>query len=399
MVRRRSSHGEGCLLRKKKNGRPYGSYFIRYYEGKTRYAVSLHTADLAEAKHKWHQWVISRDNGSGSKGVNSNIEVVTWLQDFVRYRKEAAEVKKSIKPATYNKDEDTVNNLTRFLKAKYPGLRMKDLATPVFDDYMVWRSKETRFHNKSKAPITKRGINKELSLLATIFKRAVKLKIISANPVTDVERFGVDEDPNRDIVPWPVEQVRQIIQEVRPDARDAIAFVAMTGCRRGEMEHLRWRDVDFDRNIVVINGDQKTEWTPKTRSGCRDIPMSKAMRSMLLRVRKAATQAKADDVVFTTPDGRAMYEWSDFPLRRFQNAIRRLQKQGVDIAWGSLRTLRHWFISHAINRDDDPLTLLEVQRIVGHGDLSMIERVYYHPDRSKVQRKMSSFGEDLLPDS
>ena len=46
----------------------------------------------------------------------------------------------------------------------------------------------------------------------------------------------------------------------------------------------------------------------------------------------------------------------------------------------------------------DPLTLLEVQRIVGHGDLSMIERVYYHPDRSKVQRKMSPFGDDLLAD-
>jgi len=113
---------------------------------------------------------------------------------------------------------------------------------------------------------------------------------------------------------------------------------------------------------------------------------------------KAATGATGDDVVFTTPDGRAMYEWSDFPLRRFQDAIRRLQKRGTDIAGGSLRTLRHWFISHAINRDDNPLTLLEVQRIVGHGDLSMIERVYYHPGRSKVQRKMSTFGDDLLAD-
>jgi len=49
---------------------------------------------------------------------------------------------------------------------------------------------------------------------------------------------------------------------------------------------------------------------------------------------KAATGATGDDVVFTTPDGRAMYEWSDFPLRRFQDAIRRLQKRGVDIAGG-----------------------------------------------------------------
>ena len=38
----------------------------------------------------------------------------------------------------------------------------------------------------------------------------------------------------------------------------------------------------------------------------------------------------------------------------------------------------------------------EMQRIVGHGDLSMAEKVYYHPDTSKVLRKMASFGDDLL---
>jgi len=33
---------------------------------------------------------------------------------------------------------------------------------------------------------------------------------------------------------------------------------------------------------------------------------------------------------------------------------------------------------------------------VGHGDLSMIEKVYYHPDTAKVQKKMESFGADLM---
>jgi len=67
----------------------------------------------------------------------------------------------------------------------------------------------------------------------------------------------------------------------------------------------------------------------------------------------------------------------------------------ISFAW-SLQGV--WLARMSVNRDDDPLTLLEVQRIVGDGDLSMIERVYYHPDRSKVQRKMRTFGDDLLAD-
>ena len=124
--KQKAPHGEGHLMRKKRNGKPYGSYLIRYREGGERCYKNLRTTDFAEAKHLWHQWAISRQNGQGN-GVSGKIEVVTWLQDFLRSREEAAVIKKSIKPATYNKDKVTVKNLTRFLESQYPGLKMADI--------------------------------------------------------------------------------------------------------------------------------------------------------------------------------------------------------------------------------------------------------------------------------
>ena len=398
MTRRRqkkASHGEGHLFRKKKNGKPYGNYFIRYYEDGRRCCKNLHTTDYAEAKRQWHEWVLTREKQRG-RPFSDKVEVLTWLKAYMGERHRSAFDKGSIKPSTYEKYAQIAGNFTRFLKSQYPGLQMCDLTKDVFDDYMTWRSNETRRRNKSKIPITRIGVNGELDFLATIFRKAVKQKVIEDNPVTDVERFGVDQDPTEDPSPWSLEDVKMIIQEVTDDARDAVAFVALTGCRRGEMAHLRWRDIRFEDDEVRINGNETTQWTPKTKHGYRWVPMAKELRRILVRRKKASPGVSDDDAVFTRPGGHPLHTWPDFALRRFQEAIARLQKGGKDVKRGSLRTLRHWFISHAINCDIDPLSPLEVQRIVGHGNLEMIEKVYYHPDRPKVKRKLRSFGEGLL---
>ena len=390
---KKQADGEGCLLRKKRKGKAYGSYLIKYREGGRRLYHNLQTENFAEAKHLWHQWVLNRQKAKTKVAVDE-VEAATWLKDYLQHRKVAAEEKKAIKVSTYKKYDDVIGNFTRFLEAQYPGVRMKDLATKLFDEYMTWRSKETRFNNKSTVPITKRGINKEVDFLATIFKRAVKLEIILKNPVTEAIRYRDDIEEQSPSL-WTPEQVALILKTMTGKGRECVTFIALTGCRRAEMEHVRWHDVDFDENVVIINGDKQTEWTPKTRAGCRRIPMSKGLRTMLEGMKKANPKVKGDDPVFTLPDGRPMYAWVDYPLRHFQQAIHRLRKKDKTIPMGSLRTLRHWFISYAINRDDNPLSLLEVQRIVGHGDLSMIKKVYYHPDTSKVQKKMESFGSDL----
>jgi len=393
MHRRKHSSGEGCLLRRKRNGKAYGSYLVQYYENGKQVYHSLDTESYPEANHKWHQWVIDRQNTKPGT-VKVDMEATAWLDGYLAFRKTAAEQKQAIKMSTYRKYEDVVGNFKRFLEAEHPGLLMKDVSTRLFDDYMIFRSKETRFNNRSTVPITKRGINREVGFLATMFKHAVKLEIIPKNPVTDATRFR--DDAPTDLTLWTAEQVAKILKAIPAKVRNSVVFIALTGCRRAEMEHVRWHDVNFEENVVVINGDKQTEWTPKTRAGYRRIPMSKALRTMLEDMKKALGKVQDDVAVFTLPDGRPMYVWVDYPLRAFQQAILRVRKTDSSIPMGSLRTLRHWFISHAINRSGAPLSLLEVQRIVGHGNLSMIEKVYYHPDTAKVQKKMESFGADLM---
>ena len=59
--------------------------------------------------------------------------------------------------------------------------------------------------------------------------------------------------------------------------------------------------------------------------------------------------------------------------------------------YGTLRMLRHWFISYGLNRKENPINPAEMIRLVGHTDMSMICRIYYHADLQKVHDKMESF--------
>ena len=69
----------------------------------------------------------------------------------------------------------------------------------------------------------------------------------------------------------------------------------------------------------------------------------------------------------------------------------------------TLRALRHFFISWAINRPVNPLNPLEVQRIVGHTNLEQILKTYYHADMDgvtgKKMRSMSLGDDGAIPES
>ena len=48
-------------------------------------------------------------------------------------------------------------------------------------------------------------------------------------------------------------------------------------------------------------------------------------------------------------------------------------------------------VRYGLNRKENPINPAEMIRLVGHTDMSMICRVYYHADLQKVSDKMESF--------
>lgn len=79
-----------------------------------------------------------------------------------------------------------------------------------------------------------------------------------------------------DVDPFTLEEVRQLIEHVRPDYKNYLTVRFFTGMRTGEIHGLKWKHVDFEyRQILVresfVAGQQTTT---KTEGSTREIQMS-----------------------------------------------------------------------------------------------------------------------------
>lgn len=136
-----------------------------------------------------------------------------------------------------------------------------------------------------------------------------------------------------------------------------MALLAMnTGLRRGELLHLRWTDVDFEHEVMVVQGSN-------AKSGkTRHVPLNREALLTLCRWKKNA----------------ATYEWV-FPgkgggrLTNVKTSWQSLLRQaGIsNFRW---HDLRHHFASRLVMVGVD---LNTVRELLGHADLSMTLR-YAH---------------------
>ena len=80
---------------------------------------------------------------------------------------------------------------------------------------------------------------------------------------------------------------------------DLVAFLLLTGMRRGEAVGLKWDAVDFERGIAAvretrsISGNRIYEGTPKTKQSRRDVPLTKEAVDLLHHVRAVNVERRA----------------------------------------------------------------------------------------------------------
>ena len=154
------------------------------------------------------------------------------------------------------------------------------------------------------------------------------------------------------------QHIATLLAAAKDDAEHGIyyAFPFLAGTRPSEQLGLLWSEVDFDRNVIHICRIQERDGTltemTKTEAGTRDIPMSAALREMLLAWRiRCPRKGKELHRVFPGP-GR-LQEW---PLPRlggggpllYQNFRKRYWVpafKGLDIPYVTPHSARHSFIS------------------------------------------------------
>ncbi len=117
--------------------------------------------------------------------------------------------------------------------------------------------------------------------LRAIFRRAVARSEVVQNPTLGLSLPAVRG--RRDRVARP-EEARALIAAAPEGDRALWATALYAGLRRGELQALRWADVDLDAGLVRVerSWDRKEgPIEPKSRSGTRRVPLVKPLRAEL----------------------------------------------------------------------------------------------------------------------
>lgn len=220
------------------------------------------------------------------------------------------------------------------------------------------------------------------AVLNGCFKQALKNGLIERNPAA-LATLPQDKEKHQRRV-FTVEE-QQLFMEYAEGSYlyNLFALALRSGMRSGEIRGLKYSDIDRRGMVIHVRRTLKYETkrgffedTPKTRTSCRDIPLTKDMADIIERQMKAVTQ---DGI--TRLDGYIFHTDADGPISRerlqgeINRIISRAKDDGKEIEYFTPHCFRHTFATRAIENGMQPQTL---KSILGHSTLSMTMDLYSH---------------------
>ena len=214
--------------------------------------------------------------------------------------------------------------------------------------------------------------NNLLVLMHAIFRHAVKLYGLPANPVASVDRFRVRS--SGDIQVFSPEEVWALVRAAKSEADAAIFLTAaFTGLRRGEVLALRWRDVDFAGSTIRVRASYAAGKLTTPKSGkVRAVPMAPDVASALAKLgdreRSPATTTSCSPARSGLPlDGDALSS-------RYRDALARAGLRPL-----RFHDLRHTFGTRMIAKAD----IRRVQEWMGHADIQTTMKYLHYAPRDE----------------
>jgi integrase len=249
-----------------------------------------------------------------------------------------------------------------------------------------------------------------VSVLSLIMKSAVRANVRKDNPAAD-HHIPVPQRKLHEGDVLTMEQVHQLVAQVRDPYKPAVWLLMLAGLRPAELCGLRVCDVDFTKHVIHVSqtvlpvhsfdseGFRLVTGPPKTSAGDRRIPIPPWLCDQLadvvserrLRGGKPVSRSNTDPL-FQTRYGN--------PLNRDklrESVIRpALREAGLPEHFRTY-DLRH---SHASVLIDLGVNLLALAQRMGHSDPAMTLRLYGHLfEGAQVQlsEKIDALREATMP--
>jgi integrase len=142
--------------------------------------------------------------------------------------------------------------------------------------------------------------------LRAIFRRLISRSEVFVNPTLGLSLPAVRAKRERIARP---SEAAALLDALGPADRPPWATALYAGLRRGELQALRWSDLDFEAGLIRVerSWDAKAgPIEPKSRAGRRRVPLGRKLRLLLIEHRLQGGPAAEADLVFGSRDARPL---------------------------------------------------------------------------------------------
>jgi len=221
-----------------------------------------------------------------------------------------------------------------------------------------WKAEQGKLLN----PVT---VNRRLTVIKHIFKKAVEWDLAKSNPATLVKRFSVTSERTRFLTQ---DEIRSLLGECEKQVTSpwllALVVLAMnTGMRQGDLLRLKWENVDLERGLITFI-------------------QRKTLRRVTVTINEMARQALNSLQENRYGELLFMWPWGD-PIGKVTvyDAFKKACK-AAKIEDFRFHDLRHTFASHLVMAGVD---LVTVKELLGHKTINMTNRYTHLAQEHKAQ--------------
>jgi len=96
-------------------------------------------------------------------------------------------------------------------------------------------------------------VNRQLTVIKHMFRKAVDWGLATSNPATGVKRFSVNDQRTRFLTEDEIPRLLEACEDdiTSPWLLPIVTLALHTGLRQGELLGLRWEDVDLERGLIT----------------------------------------------------------------------------------------------------------------------------------------------------
>ncbi len=343
-------------------------------DGKWRGAVSLGCDEIGRSIRKW----VMRD---------TRREVVEAIQDLVARRKANQPIHSTKRTvamfiADWLRDEVTPNRDVSTLRIYESTCRLyivPPLGRIRLDHLNTQHAQQCL--NLAAEHLSPSSVRLVRTVLRTALRTGEQWGVVAGNAA---KHANIPTQTGHDAKPLTAKQANHLLETVKDHHFGALFTVALSlGLRRGEVNGLRWENIDFTTGFLHVRTQIKRIARKgvllselKTKSARRSLRMPRFVVDALLRRQlgqegerlKAGTKWKESGFVFTGPRG-------DVIAPEKISEVHKEMLERANLPHVRFHDLRHTAATLLLSRG---ISMKTIQEILGHADFQTTANIYSH---------------------